>query len=763
MASSEKLAPSDFELVKTGHLKHCPSCILHLEEPDSFLIGCYSLVNENSVGAVEFKYKNKRLGSLILVERNEIIREYECKNGGVFDMRFSGKKSKTFLVAHSNGVLGFYAIDDYNHIVLGHEIDTKSEMLCSLCITHTTSHIFTGDSRGRLHLVSDKTLIRSLQLPCTEQIWVLNALELRDGATILMVGSEDSKLRIYNVVGKSFSECITKIEDFGAGVTSILTIPKCDENRKKVYDLFIGSYDSLIRQYKFVVNSNSSTKLEYTLQLESSIEIPGSGIWRISPVYLNSKIFLLVAGMFGGATIIEDWTQIKLNIPPANHKDKDKEKADHCVYGFVSNDEMNVVMITSFDDRKYFVLKRNCERFNLLTSPNYDPKNCARSFKDKTEKIYQELTKENLLDRYGITAEDSFERRLYGDAILNEIQAENMKTLQALSLESSPRISKVSESTDNSPQNHHCQNADQAFCSSRNRPKRDFDTTNSQDENSNSTRVEETSQSTISGSSSIKFHPIPTLSRLRRRVMTETSTDGEKDDPDYVRVIEYWLDKKGIKKANDDDFDDPIRNDGLMLGGYTNFSEYIDKEVSRFKEEGKTSEVRQLRLYQGDFQGVIRDAMKNSELDESLVALSGSVSRAFWAETIEAYVKQLKKQFRYQEAATYLLSLGRISEAIGLLVYHKYYSHALVVAKSRSPGDDHLINDIIKSWAKHLTSRDKYEEAAKLYISIDRYQDAYKILKKSSNKELRNYGKILKNYHLSQVGEKEIQKSAERE
>ncbi|XP_042196042.1 gem-associated protein 5-like [Callorhinchus milii] len=145
-------------------------------------------------------------------------------------------------------------------------------------------------------------------------------------------------------------------------------------------------------------------------------------------------------------------------------------------------------------------------------------------------------------------------------------------------------------------------------------------------------------------------------------------------------------------------------------------------------ESGHPELHHQLLLWKGDVRGALQVAAQRGELSDSLLAMAPMAGYGVWVSTVEAYVKQLCFQEQYVLAATHLLSLQRVHQAVQLLSSHQLYREAIAIAKARLPPTDPLISELLGSWAASLAKDGHYSVAAKCYLTSRCPYDAAKVL-----------------------------------
>uniref|UniRef100_A0A3Q4H9G2 Gem (nuclear organelle) associated protein 5 n=1 Tax=Neolamprologus brichardi TaxID=32507 RepID=A0A3Q4H9G2_NEOBR len=104
-----------------------------------------------------------------------------------------------------------------------------------------------------------------------------------------------------------------------------------------------------------------------------------------------------------------------------------------------------------------------------------------------------------------------------------------------------------------------------------------------------------------------------------------------------------------------------------------------------------------------------------------------------WSRTVEAFVKQLCLQEQYLKAASHLLSINKLYEAVGLLRSHKLYREAIALVKARLPADEPLLKELYTCWAAVLEKDGHFSAAAKCYLAADASFDAAKVIARKND------------------------------
>ncbi|XP_075397994.1 gem-associated protein 5 isoform X3 [Tenrec ecaudatus] len=172
-------------------------------------------------------------------------------------------------------------------------------------------------------------------------------------------------------------------------------------------------------------------------------------------------------------------------------------------------------------------------------------------------------------------------------------------------------------------------------------------------------------------------------------------------------------------------------------------------------ENGHPELFHQLMLWKGDLQGVLQTAAERGELTDSLVAMAPVAGYHVWLWAVEAFAKQLCFQDQYVKAASHLLSIHKVYEAVELLKSNHFYREAIAIAKARLRPEDPILKDLYLSWGAVLEKDGHYAMAAKCYLGAACTYDAAKVLaKKGDAASLRTAAELA-----AVVGEEELSAS----
>ncbi|KAB5548648.1 hypothetical protein PHYPO_G00058010 [Pangasianodon hypophthalmus] len=162
---------------------------------------------------------------------------------------------------------------------------------------------------------------------------------------------------------------------------------------------------------------------------------------------------------------------------------------------------------------------------------------------------------------------------------------------------------------------------------------------------------------------------------------------------------------------------------------YRMFQEEEDSHV----DAGHYDSMMYLRLWKGDLIGALQLATEKGQLTDHLLSLAPMAGYQVWVRTVEAYVKQLCMQEQFLKAASHLVSIHKLYEAISLLKSHQFYREAIALAKARLQPEDPVLKDLYMSWSAVLEKDGHYTTAAKCYLAADSSFDAAKVIAKKGD------------------------------
>ncbi|XP_040907522.1 gem-associated protein 5 [Toxotes jaculatrix] len=159
----------------------------------------------------------------------------------------------------------------------------------------------------------------------------------------------------------------------------------------------------------------------------------------------------------------------------------------------------------------------------------------------------------------------------------------------------------------------------------------------------------------------------------------------------------------------------------------------FESEEQGHVEAGHCETVVYLRLWSGDLQGALQLATEKGELNDHLLSIAPMAGFEVWSRTVEAFVKQLCLQEQYLKAASHLLSINKLYEAIDLLQSHKLYREAIALVKARLPADEPVLKELYTCWAAVLEKDGHFSAAAKCYLAAGASFDAAKVIARKND------------------------------
>ncbi|XP_051793903.1 gem-associated protein 5 isoform X2 [Acanthochromis polyacanthus] len=180
----------------------------------------------------------------------------------------------------------------------------------------------------------------------------------------------------------------------------------------------------------------------------------------------------------------------------------------------------------------------------------------------------------------------------------------------------------------------------------------------------------------------------------------------------------------------------PGQGDHIHLGLFTDraaLHRMFQAEEEGHVEAGHFDSVVYLRLWSGDLEGALQLAIEKGELNDHLLSIAPTAGFGVWSRTVEAFVKQLCLQEQYLKAASHLLSINKLYEAVDLLRSHKLYREAIALVKARLPADEPVLKELYSSWAAALEKDGHFSAAAKCYLAAGASFDAAKVVSRKND------------------------------
>ncbi|XP_060912095.1 gem-associated protein 5 [Labrus mixtus] len=180
----------------------------------------------------------------------------------------------------------------------------------------------------------------------------------------------------------------------------------------------------------------------------------------------------------------------------------------------------------------------------------------------------------------------------------------------------------------------------------------------------------------------------------------------------------------------------PGQGDHIHLGLFSDrpaLRRMFEAEEESHVEAGHYDSVVYLRLWSGDLEGALQLATEKGELNDHLLSIAPMAGFQAWSRAVEAFVKQLCLQEQYLKAASHLLSINKLYEAVELLRSHKLYREAVALVKARLPADEPVLKELYTCWAAVLEKDGHFSAAAKCYLAAGASFDAAKVIARKND------------------------------
>lgn len=152
------------------------------------------------------------------------------------------------------------------------------------------------------------------------------------------------------------------------------------------------------------------------------------------------------------------------------------------------------------------------------------------------------------------------------------------------------------------------------------------------------------------------------------------------------------------------------------------------QESARHLGDAKMDYHLHLEMWRGNVAGAIQLAMQRHELSDWIVAMAPMASRETWETVCRAYAVQLEEDHQYYKAASYLLAVSRVTEAIELFQRHSLYREAISLAKVRLSPIDPVLETLYVDWGAQLLKDGQFEQSAKCFLALRQIHEATQIV-----------------------------------
>lgn len=180
--------------------------------------------------------------------------------------------------------------------------------------------------------------------------------------------------------------------------------------------------------------------------------------------------------------------------------------------------------------------------------------------------------------------------------------------------------------------------------------------------------------------------------------------------------------------------EDASRRNFLLYGNHKDVQRLSEKEIDNHLRNDDLESAHLVKFISGDLKTTINEAIENDQLTVNMVAMSASISLNYWHSVTRKYVETLVRRGKIVLAAGYLLTLFDINAALDLLVKHRMYKEALLVAKTRFTSSSNMyVQAITHVLAKDYAETGNFDSEVKCWISIGHFFEAARVFASRSD------------------------------
>ncbi|MPC62969.1 Gem-associated protein 5 [Portunus trituberculatus] len=156
-------------------------------------------------------------------------------------------------------------------------------------------------------------------------------------------------------------------------------------------------------------------------------------------------------------------------------------------------------------------------------------------------------------------------------------------------------------------------------------------------------------------------------------------------------------------------------------------------EIETHESKGNTSHASLMHCWRGSLGTHIHLAAKQKRLTPFLVASAPQVSMKLWEAACEAYAQQLLSEGDAVTAASYLLNIHKVEEAIDVLLQHRHFREALAIVKTRLGFSQDQLGKVVGRWVNSATYDGNMDLAALLLLSTSQLEAAARTLSRRTD------------------------------
>nr|XP_053639247.1 gem-associated protein 5-like isoform X1 [Cherax quadricarinatus]XP_053639248.1 gem-associated protein 5-like isoform X1 [Cherax quadricarinatus] len=239
----------------------------------------------------------------------------------------------------------------------------------------------------------------------------------------------------------------------------------------------------------------------------------------------------------------------------------------------------------------------------------------------------------------------------------------------------------------------------------------------------------------ISGLNNINECEIKEVEEDLEEDLGEDSNSRDEGEDDYRSVIVDTTEKysyileKDSEMATPDDFIYALN----MFGNPHQMDTLLTSEIEHHEARGNDSQVGLMHCWRGTLDEHIRSAARHMKLTPFLVASAPQVSINLWKLASEAYAEQLVNEGDIVTAASYLVNISKVKEAVKLLLKYRLYREALAITKCRLGYDEEMVETVVTTWAASAIYEGNFDLASTLHLSLGHVEDAAHCMSRRSD------------------------------
>lgn len=156
-------------------------------------------------------------------------------------------------------------------------------------------------------------------------------------------------------------------------------------------------------------------------------------------------------------------------------------------------------------------------------------------------------------------------------------------------------------------------------------------------------------------------------------------------------------------------------------------------EIETHESKGNASHASLMHCWRGSLGTHIHLAAKQKKLTPFLVASAPQVSMKLWEVACEAYAEQLLAEGDAVTAASYLLNIHKVEEAIDMLLQHRHFREALAIVKTRLGFSQDQLEKVVGRWVNSAIYDGNMDLAALLQLSTGQLEAAARTLSRRTD------------------------------